>query len=146
MARRNDRLRSEPGTQSADPNGHAVIVTLGCIGGTSEALAELARTDAERHRPRTPERRAASALWAALVTTPTPDAARSALAEFADSRTLADAGELLDRLAARPCAVAWDGERGTYACGNCGAVARPDVVNPHLMTRAHARENLWNAR
>lgn len=109
---------------SADPNGHVVIVTLECADVTMEALSELARAHAETHRPRTPERRAAAALWAALVTTADLAAARSALAEFADPRTVADATELLDRLAARPCAVAWASDRGTYVCGTCGAMAR----------------------
>jgi hypothetical protein len=115
-----------------------VIVSLECVGAESRALAELARTEAERYRPRTHERRSAAVLWAALVTTLTPDAARLALAEFPDPRTVADAASLLDRLTARPCAVAWDGERGTYACGNCGAVAREVTftTRPH---DAHAR-------
>lgn len=106
------------------------MVSFECSGVMSEALAELARTEAERYRPRTHERRSAAVLWAALVTTPTPDAARLALAEFPDPRTVADAASLLDRLTARPCAVAWDGERGTYVCEHCGAVAQRDVASP----------------
>lgn len=116
-----------------------MIVALECAGVTTAALAEFARLEALQHRPRTPGRRAAAALWAALVTTATVDAARSALGGFADPRAVADAGELLDRLAARPCAVAWVGERGTYACSRCGAVARPDGADPDPMTRTRAR-------
>jgi hypothetical protein len=131
-------LGSEPGIRT-DHKGHAVIVSLECAGATSKALAELARAEAERYRARTHERRSAAVLWAALVTTPTPDAARLALAEFPDPRTVADAAGLLDRLTGRPCAVAWDGKRGTYTCGTCGAVARPRVANTDPMTRTRAR-------
>lgn len=92
-----------------------MIVAVECAESTNRALAELARADVERHRPRTPERRAAAALWAALVTTRTPDAARSALATFADPRTVVDARQLLGELSARV------------------------RVNGHPMTRARAR-------
>jgi hypothetical protein len=63
-------------------------------------LAERARLEAERHAPCTPARRAASALWVSLITTSTVDGARSALAGFAAPAVVADALELLHRLAA----------------------------------------------
>jgi hypothetical protein len=62
-------------------------------------LAELARLEAERHAPRTPERRAAAALWTAFITTKTVDGARAALAGFAAPDVVADALQLLYRLA-----------------------------------------------
>lgn len=70
-----------------------------------DRLAELARLEAERHPPRTRERRAAAALWAALVTTSTASAARSALAGFATAEACADALDLLGRLAAAATAT-----------------------------------------
>jgi hypothetical protein len=65
---------------------------------TNRQLAEAARLVAEQHAPRTPERRAAAALWAALGDTKTLTAARTALGTFADPQTTADALELLGRL------------------------------------------------
>jgi hypothetical protein len=64
-------------------------------------LAELARLEAEQHAPRTPERRAAAALWTAFITTRTIDGARAALPGFAAPDVQADALELLHRLAAQ---------------------------------------------
>lgn len=60
-------------------------------------LVSLARERAKGHAPRTPERRAAAALHAALSTTGTPDAARRALS-FADGTTRAGALALLREL------------------------------------------------
>lgn len=65
-----------------------MIVSLESAGAASRALAELARTEAERYRPRTHERQSAAVLWAALVTTPTPDAARAVPAVRWRDRTL----------------------------------------------------------
>jgi hypothetical protein len=65
-----------------------------------EQLAELARLEAERHPARTPERRAAAALWVSLITTKTVDSARSALV-FAPLEVQADALRLLGQLAVR---------------------------------------------
>jgi hypothetical protein len=65
----------------------------GCLM-ANERLADLARERAGRYPPRTPERRAAAALYVALDTTKTPDAARRAL-EFADKATRTDALALL---------------------------------------------------
>jgi hypothetical protein len=65
---------------------------------TNAALAEAARLVAEGHPPRTPARRAASALWAALGDTKTLTAARTALGTFADEQTAADATALLREL------------------------------------------------
>jgi hypothetical protein len=48
----------------------------------ADTLAELARIEAERHAPGTAERRAAAHLWAALITSPTVDAARRANGTF----------------------------------------------------------------
>lgn len=64
------------------------------------ALTEQVRAEAEQHPARSPERRAAAALWTALITTKSVGAARSALAGFAAPDVLADAVELLHRLAA----------------------------------------------
>lgn len=67
---------------------------------TNEQLAELARARAERHPPRTPERRAAAALYIALADTRTLDAARRALSTFGTPQTRADATALLRSLQA----------------------------------------------
>jgi hypothetical protein len=64
---------------------------------TNERLAEMARERAEDHPPRTPERRAAAALYVALDTTRTPGAARRAL-DFADDATRNGALALLRML------------------------------------------------
>jgi predicted short-subunit dehydrogenase-like oxidoreductase (DUF2520 family) len=77
-----------------------MIITVDAI-----ALADLARAEAERYPPRTPERRAAAALWVALTDTKSIDAARRALEGFAAPHVQADALELLGRLAAE-CARA----------------------------------------
>ena len=58
-------------------------------------LAARAARAARQHPPRSPERRAAAACWAALVTTRTPDGARRALATFGDPANRAAAAELL---------------------------------------------------
>jgi hypothetical protein len=60
-------------------------------------LADRARQRARQHPARTPERRAASALYVALTTTKTADAARRALA-FTDPATRLAAVALLDEL------------------------------------------------
>jgi hypothetical protein len=72
---------------------------------SSDVLAELAAAEATRFAPRTAERRAAAALWTALVTTKTVDAARAALAGFAVPEVSAAAIELLHRLAAEQAAA-----------------------------------------
>lgn len=66
-----------------------------------DQLAEGARLEAERHKPRTPERRAAAHLWVALTVPPakSADAAQRAIGSFGDERTQADATRLLHRLA-----------------------------------------------
>jgi hypothetical protein len=61
---------------------------------TNADLAERARQLAGQYMPRTPERRAAAALYVALADTKTPDGARRALA-FADKTTRTDALVLL---------------------------------------------------
>jgi len=63
-------------------------------------LRRLAEAEVRRHRPRTPERRAAAHLWAWLATSATITGARRALDGFGDPRTRADAVRLLKRLAA----------------------------------------------
>lgn len=67
----------------------------------SRQLAELAQAEACRHEPRTPQRRAAAALWTALVTTDSVDGARRALRDFAAPEVQAAATALLYRLAAQ---------------------------------------------
>ncbi len=64
----------------------------------NDVLADRARVLAERYLPRTPERRAAAALYTALTTTKTVDAARRALATFGAPVTRAAAVVLLDEL------------------------------------------------
>jgi hypothetical protein len=56
-----------------------------------ERLAAAAYAEAVRHPPRTPQRRAAAALWVSLITTSSVDGARSALAGFAAAGVQADA-------------------------------------------------------
>lgn len=65
---------------------------------TNECLAEMARDRAGRYPPRTPERRAAAALYVALADTRTPDTARRALSTFGTPQTRADALALLREL------------------------------------------------
>jgi hypothetical protein len=62
-------------------------------------LADLAHIEAKRHKPCTPERRVASALYVALTTTTSIDGAKRALAGFAAPDVEAAAIELLHRLA-----------------------------------------------
>jgi hypothetical protein len=65
---------------------------------TNASLADRARQVARQFAPRTPERRAAAALHAALITTKTAGAARRALDTFGDPATRAAAAELLEQL------------------------------------------------
>jgi hypothetical protein len=65
---------------------------------TNTDLAALAFRLGRQHLPRTPGRRAAAALWVALNTTHSTDAARRALATFGTADTQAAAATLLDRL------------------------------------------------
>jgi hypothetical protein len=64
----------------------------------AEQLAAAVLAEAEQHPARTPERRAACHLWSALITSPTVDAARKAIATFGEPETQADAEQLLGRL------------------------------------------------
>lgn len=64
--------------------------------GVNELLAERARQLAREYPPRTHERRAAAALYAALITTRTPASARRALAGFASPVARSVATALLD--------------------------------------------------
>lgn len=66
---------------------------------TPDQLAALAHAEVLRHAKRTPERRAASALWTALVTTSSIESAKRSLAGFVTSETEAAAVRLLHRLA-----------------------------------------------
>jgi hypothetical protein len=63
----------------------------------AEQLAAEVFAEAARFAARTPERRAACHLWSALITSPTVDAARRAIATFGDERTQSDAAALLGR-------------------------------------------------
>ena len=65
---------------------------------TAAPLADRARQIAGRYPPRTPERRAAAAVYVALTTTKTTEAARKALATFGDAATRADAVALLSQI------------------------------------------------
>ena len=62
-------------------------------------LADAARAEAERHPPRTAQRRAAAAAYIALRETSTIDAACRALGTFADPVTADAAAILLRELA-----------------------------------------------
>ena len=64
----------------------------------AEQLAATVFAEAQRHKPRTSGRRAACHLWAALITSPTVDAARRAITTFGAAQTQAAALELLDRI------------------------------------------------
>jgi hypothetical protein len=64
----------------------------------AEQLAAAVLAEAQRHPPRSAERRAAAHLWASLITSPTIDAARRAITTFGDDQVQADAGQLLGRL------------------------------------------------
>lgn len=61
----------------------------------NDTLAARVAAIGRRHPPRTPERRAAGALYASLITTKSITAARKALATFGDAETRAAAAELL---------------------------------------------------
>ena len=65
---------------------------------TNAVLASRVRQLAESHAPRTAERRAAAALFAALTTTRSAQAARRALGSFGDPATRAAAAAILDAL------------------------------------------------
>lgn len=66
----------------------------------AEALAAAVLAEGQRHPARSPQRRAASHVWACLVTSPSITAARTAITSFGDEQTQADAAALLGRLAA----------------------------------------------
>jgi hypothetical protein len=103
-----------------------VKVSIECPAVSSAALRSRAFQIARQLPARTPARRAVAACWVALSSTRGIEAARRALRTFGTERTQADAAAILDSLAEpRACAVAFDRNRRTYACSNCGAVARP---------------------
>lgn len=64
----------------------------------NDFLAAQAVMLGRQYPMRTPGRRAAGMVYAALITTRTPDAARHALATFGDPFTRAAAAALLDQL------------------------------------------------
>ena len=76
--------------------GTAAKVLLSDAALANKDLAEIAARIGRSHPKQTGERRAASALYAALVTTGSPAAARRALATFADTVTRTAALKLLD--------------------------------------------------
>ena len=63
-----------------------------------EQLAAAVLAEGQRHPSRSAKRRAASHLWASLITSASVSAARSAIATFGTPETQADAGQLLGRL------------------------------------------------
>lgn len=62
-------------------------------------LAARAALEARSYAPKTSQRRAAAALYVALITTKNVDLARAALADFAAPVVVADALQLLHKLA-----------------------------------------------
>jgi hypothetical protein len=80
-----------------------MIVTLDAA--SLPPLTEQVRAEAERHPARSPERRAAAALYVALTTTSSVDAARKALTGFTTPEVEADALALLHQLAAQTTAA-----------------------------------------
>lgn len=66
----------------------------------AEQLATAVLAEGRRHPPRSAERRAASHLWSALITSPSIAAARNAITTFGDDETQAAAAALLGCLAA----------------------------------------------
>lgn len=73
-------------------------------GATGVPVAEISElagdvlAEAQWHPVRSPERRAAAHAWAALITSPTVSAARTAVATFGTAETQAAALELLGGL------------------------------------------------
>lgn len=78
---------------------------------TVAELAALAELEVRKHKPRTPQRRAAAALWAALVTSATVSGALSALPAFTAPETATAAAGLLHRLAAAAAATPTEGSQ-----------------------------------
>jgi hypothetical protein len=72
-------------------------VTLSAVS-PNAVLADAAIRLGRQHPPRTPGRRAAAAVYVALATTKTTEAARKALATFGDPVTRAAAVTLLEKL------------------------------------------------
>lgn len=64
----------------------------------AEQLAAAVFAEAERHQPRTPQRRAAAHLWSALITSASISAARNAVKTFGGKPAQDAALELLARL------------------------------------------------
>ena len=66
----------------------------------ADRLAAAVLAEGQRHPVRSAERRAASHLWASLITSTSITAARTAITTFGDEQTQAAAAALLGRLAA----------------------------------------------
>ena len=66
----------------------------------AELLTAAVLAEGQRHPARSPQRRAASHVWACLVTSTSITAARTAITSFGDDETQAAAAALLHRLAA----------------------------------------------
>jgi hypothetical protein len=64
----------------------------------ADQLASAVLAEGQRHRARSPERRAAAHLWASLITSPNVTVARSAIGTFGADHVQAASLELLDRL------------------------------------------------
>jgi hypothetical protein len=72
----------------------------------AEQLAAAVLAEGQRHAARSAERRAASHLWACLVTSPSISAAQSAITTFGGQQVQEDALNLLGRLAVEGSASA----------------------------------------
>ena len=97
LRRTDDHHRARPAPPPDVParRGRAVIVSV-----DAEQLAAAVLAEGQRHPPRSAERRAASHLWSALITSPSIAAARNAITTFGEPATQSDAEQLLGRLAA----------------------------------------------
>jgi hypothetical protein len=106
-----DRKQTSPVTRDTEGNPPAMTIRTSTdhATATNEQLAESVRKRATRYPPRTPERRAAAALYAALADTRTLDGARRALS-FTSQPLRADALALL-RILEREAATRASGDR-----------------------------------
>jgi hypothetical protein len=103
-----------------------VKVSIECPDVSITALRDRGRHIARQLPPRTATRRAVVAMVVALTSSSSLDSARRALRTFGSEQTQTAAAAILDKLAEpQNCAIAFNPDRGNYACSTCGATARP---------------------